>query len=60
MILFAKFVLRVMGEEEMESCVTNQRFSGLQEGVEGGIGISEFFWESHKTEEDWGSLLIDA
>ena len=57
--MMAKCLLRVAGPEAKAACGTTQLAGGLEAGIEGAIHAMRVLWEEHKTEEDWGFLLID-
>ena len=56
----AKCLLWVAGPESKAACVATQLVGVLEAGIEGSIHAMRVLWEEHKTEEDWGYLLIDA
>jgi hypothetical protein len=58
--LNAKCVLFVSVGEAKEACGVDQLCVGLEAGIEGGIHAMRLLWESHKAEEEWGFLLVDA
>ncbi len=58
--LMAKLVIAVTRNEAQIACGVDQLCAGLQAGIEGGIHAVQQIWESHKEEEDWGFLMIDA
>ena len=58
--LIAKCVLSVAKGEAQEACGIDQLCGGLQAGIEGGVHAMHSMWETHKMEEEWGFLLIDA
>jgi hypothetical protein len=46
--------------EAKEACGVDQLCVGLKAGIEGGIHAMQLLWESYKTEEEWGFLLVDV
>jgi hypothetical protein len=56
----AKILLLVAGAEAKEACGIGQLCAGLEAGIEGGIHAMQALWDLHKTEENWGFLLMDA
>ena len=46
--------------EAQEACGMDQLCGRLQAGKEGGVHAMHSTLETHKTEEEWGFLLIDA
>ena len=56
----AKCLLRLAGPEAKAACGTTQIAGGLEAGIEVSIYEMRGLWEEHKTEEDWGFLLIDT
>ena len=57
--MMVKCLLRVAGLEAKATCSTPQLVVGLEAGIEGAIHAMRVLWEEHKTEEDWGFLIID-
>ena len=58
--MMAKCLLKVAGPEANSACGTTQFSGGIEAGIEGAIHAVRVLWDEHKTEEDWGFLLIDA
>ena len=58
--MMVKCLLRVAGTEAKAACGMTQLAGGLEAGIKGAIHAMRVLWEEHKTEEDWGFLLIDA
>jgi hypothetical protein len=58
--LFAKCLLFLAGAEAKEACGLDQLCAGLESGIEGGIHSMQHVWNAHRSDEDWGFLLIDA
>ena len=56
----AKCLPMVAGPEAKAACGTTQLAGRLEAGIEGAIHAMRVLWEEHKTEEDWGFLLIDV
>ena len=56
----AKCLLKVSGSEAKSACGTTQLAGGLEAGIEGAIHAMRVLFEEHRSEEDWGFLLIDA
>ena len=47
-------------DDSEEDCSNDQLCGVLQPGIEGGVHAMHSLWETHKMEEEWGFLLIDA
>ena len=45
--MLEKCVLVVTGEEAKEACGTEQLYSGLYAGIEGGIHAVQLLWNKH-------------
>ena len=58
--LIAKCVLSGAKGRAQEACGIDQLRGGLQAGIEGDVHAMHSLWETHKMEEEWGILLIDA
>ena len=56
----AKCVLSGAKGRAQEACGIDQLRGGLQAGIEGDVHAMHSLWETHKMEEEWGILLIDA
>jgi hypothetical protein len=57
--LDAKCVLLIL-IGKAKACGVDQLCVGLEAGIKGGIDVMHLLWETHKAEEEWGFLLIDA
>ena len=53
-------VLIVTKGEAQGACGIDQLCGGLQAAIEGGVHAMHSIWETHKMEEEWEFLLIDA
>ena len=58
--LLAKCVLSVANGEAQDACGIDYLCEGLQADIECGIHAMYSIRETHKVEEEWGFLLIDA
>ena len=58
--LMTKCLLKEAGPEAKAACGTTQLAGGLEARIEGPIHAMRVLFEEHRTEEDWGFLLIDA
>ena len=58
--LVKKCILKVAGQEEKESCGTDQMCGGIDAGVEGSINVMHLLWQQNAHEKDWVFILIDA
>jgi hypothetical protein len=56
----AKAVLLIAGREVTMACKTDNLCGGLHGRIDGVIHAVQSMWDTHRMEEDWGFLLIDA